>query len=314
MKKFGAPSRLAASAALTAGAVILSGCTAAPSETPASTPPYVGHIHGLGADPATGQTYAATHTGVWLLPTDDLPATYPARDRSGLEAPVQLAGRWQDTMGFTVAGPGLLLASGHPDPEEQPELAPPNLGLISSTDGALTWDTLSLRGEVDLHDLEAVRLPNGQLRIYGFDSGAGTVLISNDGGARWSTGADVSMRDLAADPALPDRVFATTAEGLLVSNDGASSFEPVQGAPFLSLLTFAGTTGEMIGIDTGGLVWVSSDAVRWESRAQVAGVPEALSYVGGKAPWLLIADERGVLATDDYGITTTALVQYGDTE
>lgn len=301
-------------AVLTVGAVILSACTAEPAEVPTPAPAYVGHIHGLGADPATGRTYAATHTGVWLLGTQELPETYPARDRSGLEAPLQLAGRWQDTMGFTTAGPRLLLASGHPDPEEQPDLVPPNLGLISSTDGALTWNTLSLRGEVDFHDLDAVQLPDGQLRIYGFDAGAGGVLISNDSGATWSTGAEVSMRDLAADPTSPDRVFATTAEGLLVSNDAGRSFEPVRGAPPLYLVTFAGATGEVIGIDTEGLVWVSDDAVRWESRARTSGLPEALSYVGGEVPWLLIADERGVVATDDYGVTATALVKRGDTE
>lgn len=303
--------RMAALAAIAVGVAILTGCTADPAKAPEPTTPYVGHIHGLGADPATGRTYAATHTGVWLLPTGALPDTYPARDRSDLDAPVQLADRWQDTMGFTVAGPRLLLASGHPDPEEQPDLVPPHLGLISSTDGALTWDTLSLRGEVDFHDLDAVRLPDGQLRIYGFDAGDGIVLISDDGGATWSTGARLELRDLAADPTSPDRVFANTAAGLLISTDGARSFQSAQGAPPLYLIAFADATREIVGIDTSGQIWASDDGVHWQAHAQTSGAPEALSFVGGDAPWLLIADERGIVATSDYGISTTPLVQYG---
>lgn len=63
-----------------------------------------------------------------------------------------------------------------------------------------------------------------------------------------------------------------------------------------------------------GVIWASDDAVRWESHARTSGASEALSYVGGDAPWLLLADERGVLATQDYGITTTVLVRYGEKE
>ena len=114
-----------------------------------------------------GETYAATHNGVWVLPTAELPSSYPAVAASPVESPSQVAGRAQDTMGFIVGRPGLLLGSGHPDPAEQPELNPPNLGLISSTDGANTWESLSLRGETDFHDLDTVDLPDGQLGIDG---------------------------------------------------------------------------------------------------------------------------------------------------
>ncbi|MFB9309745.1 hypothetical protein BJY17_000800 [Agromyces hippuratus] len=288
-------------------AMVLAACTADanPIESPAAT---VGHVHGLGADPSTGQTYAATHTGVWLLPTTDLPSTYPAVDSVDVQAPVQIAERWQDTMGFTVARPGLLLGSGHPDLVEQPDLDPPNLGLISSTDGAMTWESVSLRGEVDFHDLDAVELPDGQLRIYGYDATAATVKASSDSGATWSEGAALELRDLATDPAAPDRVYATTARGLMVSNDRGESFLPVPNAPALYLLTLTHDTGQFIGVDAEGTVWTSDDGATWSERGQTAGVPEALAYVGGDAPWILIADERGVVATDDYGATATILL------
>lgn len=307
----GASHRVVISATITCALGLgLAGCTAEPAQTPESAAAFFGHVHGLGADPSTGQTYAATHNGVWLLPTTELPATYPADD--DVQAPIQIAERWQDTMGFTVARPGLLLGSGHPDIVEQPDLNPPNLGLISSADGAMTWDTVSMRGEVDFHDLDTVELPDGQLRIYGYDATTGTVRVSSDSGATWSKGTPLELRDLAADPAAPDRVYATTAEGLVVSNDGGTSFLPVSGAPALYLLTLAHDSGQFIGVDSEGMVWTSDDGASWSERGQTAGVPEALEYVGGEAPWILIADERGVVASADYGTTVTTLLTTQD--
>ena len=216
-------------------------------------------------------------------------------------------------MGFMVAKPGLLLGSGHPDLEEQPDLDPPNLGLITSTDGASTWDTVSLRGQVDFHDLEATEQPDGHLRIYGYDSGSGTVLVSQDTGVTWTTGATLELRDLAVDPAAPDRVYATTAAGTLVSDDAGVSFQPVPDAPLLYLLTIT-PDGEFIGVDADGIILTSPDGATWSERGRTAGPAEALTYVGGDAPWILIADERGIVASDDYGVTGTMLVEYGDAQ
>lgn len=286
---------------------VLTACTAETGEAPASEAAYFGHVHGLGADPSTGQTYAATHNGVWLLPTAELPESYPAADGDGVEAPVQIAGRAQDTMGFVVGGPGLLFGSGHPDLAEQPDLNPPNLGLISSTDGATTWESVSLRGEVDFHDLDTVALPDGELRIYGYDATAGAVKASSDSGKTWSAGATLELRDLAADPTEPSRVYATTAQGLLVSNDEGGSFLPVPGAPALFLVTLA-PDGEFVGIDVDGKLWTSHDGAAWTERGRTAGPPTALAYVGGDEPWILIADDRGVVASADYGATVTELV------
>jgi hypothetical protein len=124
--------------------VTLAACAAGTSPTESSDA-FDGHVNGLGADPSTGQTYAATHTGVWLLPTTELASSYPAVDSADVQAPVQIAERWQDTMGFTVVRPGLLLGSVHPDIVEQPGLDPPNLGLISSTVAAQPYVTRPYR-------------------------------------------------------------------------------------------------------------------------------------------------------------------------
>lgn len=269
------------------------------------------HIHGLGADPLTGNTYAATHQGVWLIPTGKLPDTYlEGTPRGSTTLPTQIAGGAQDTMGFTVAAPGHLLASGHPAPTEQTELKLPNLGLISSTDGASSWTALSLAGETDFHDLAAVPLDD-TLRIYGYDAGAGTILVSDDSGATWSAGAALPLRDLTVDPSNPDRVFATTAEGLARSEDAGRTFDLVAGAPVLLVVEAldASAGGGLVGIDPQGTVWrQGTDAGAWAEAGATEAPPDAFTFVGGSAPWILVAVAGGIAASDDFGLTWTELL------
>ncbi|TDW29754.1 hypothetical protein EDD25_1464 [Cryobacterium psychrophilum] len=269
------------------------------------------HVHGLGADPLTGNTYAATHQGVWLIPTGRLPDTYlEGTPRSTTVEPSQIAGGAQDTMAFTVAAPGHLLASGHPAPTEQTDLNLPNLGLISSTDGANSWTALSLEGETDFHDLAAVPLDE-TLRVYGYDAGAGTILVSDDSGATWSTGGALPLRDLTVDPSRPDRVFATTAEGLAMSDDAGRTFDLVDGAPVLLLVEAADASagGGLVGIDPQGTLWRQEGAAgTWTEAGAIDGPPDAFTFVGGSSPWILVAVAGGVAASDDYGLTWTELL------
>lgn len=295
---------------LTSIALVLTGCTLAPPvAAPSKEDPVLGHIHAVDYDPATRRTYASAHNGVWLVPTDDLPDSYPAGD-TGPDVATQIAGRAQDTMGFTVARPGLLLGSGHPDPAQQPQLDPPNLGLISSIDGAETWMPLSLRGETDFHDLEAVELDDGQLRIYGHDAADAAILVSDDSGMTWDRMPSVQARDLAVDPQRPDRLYATTAEGLLRSDDAGATFTPEAGAPALFLVTVT-DAGGIIGIDVNGVIH-TFDGTTWTAHGRTDGTPEAFASVDGPAPWLLIADERGLVATEDYGQTVITLLPMAD--
>jgi len=292
--------------------MVLTGCSANDGDPTAVLPSTAAmanafeHVHGLGADPLTGDTYAATHQGVWLIPTGMLPDTYlTGAPRADLTQPMQLAGLAQDTMGFTVAAPGQLMASGHPDPAEPSDLALPNLGLISSTDGASSWTPLSLAGKTDFHDLDAVPLDDGTLRVYGYDAGAGTISVSDDSGLTWSAGAQLALRDLSADPAQVDLLYATTAAGVLVSTDAGRTFTALDGAPGLLLLDFAG--GGLVGLDPDGGVW-RQDAETWTQTGTTGRTPEAFTVVGGSSPWILVADATGIAASSDYGNTWTTLV------
>ena len=295
------------------GLIVLTGCSANDADSAAVSPSADSaanafeHVHGLGADPLTGDTYAATHQGVWLIPTGTLPDTYLAgAPRADTTQPMQIAGLAQDTMGFTVAAPGQLLASGHPDPAEPSDLALPNLGLISSTDGASSWEALSLAGKTDFHDLDAVPLDDGTLRIYGYDAGAGIISISDDSGLTWTAGANLALRDLSADPAQADRLYATTAAGVAVSTDAGRTFSAVAGAPTLLLLDTVAGAG-LVGLDPSGGVW-RQDAEMWTQTGTTGRAPEAFTVVGGSSPWILVADSTGIAASDDYGDPWTALV------
>lgn len=260
-----------------------------------------GHVHGIGVNPATGAAFAATHSGIFELPALDAD-TVRASD---LEGPI--AGRAQDTMGFTMTG-DTMFGSGHPDPAEEPVLSPPNLGLISSSDNASTWETISLRGRTDFHDL-AVAQDGNNIRIYGYDESAGDVSFSQDGGSTWAAGASLSLRDLSVDPSTPSTVYATTVDGLAVSTDSARTFTRVSGAPPLYLVdSLDDTAGGLIGVTVDGTVWVKSGAEPWTSTGTVEGDTEALAYAATPTSRLVVANGRGIVASDDLGKTWRDLV------
>lgn len=305
---------LRAAAALTLlTALTLTGCTSTASP-PAVSAPVAGaaleHVHGVDYDPATGATYAAAHGGVFLVSTEKLPDSYgtgPASISAGGNGPI--AGRAQDTMGFTIADTGTLFASGHPDPNDPAAVQSPNLGLIRSSDGAQTWEPVSLAGETDFHDIATTVLPSGATRIYGYDAARRVLRISDDDGSTWRDGAALGTRDIAVDAGNPDRVFATTEDGLAVSVDAGSTFAPVDGAPALFVLDAIPVTagGGLVGVDVESRVWTSTTDGQWEARGSVAGTVQAFSYVEGENPWILAFDDNGLRASGDYGDTWTVL-------
>ncbi|WP_130179013.1 hypothetical protein [Cryobacterium sp. SO1] len=218
-------------------------------------------------------------------------------------------------MGFTVSPAGMLFMSGHPDPTEQSASRAPNLGLVSSNDQAQTWDTLSLGGQTDFHDLDTVTPPTGELRVYGYDPQQGALLVSDDSGSTWTTGATAPIRDLTADPSDPDRAIATTADGLIETSDGGRTFRAVSDAPVLLPVDILDESagGELVGVDPAGALWRQEESGLWTQTGEAQGAPEALSAVGGSSPWILVADPRGISASPDFGATWTSVLSYAAT-
>ncbi|MER7506132.1 F510_1955 family glycosylhydrolase [Nonomuraea pusilla] len=274
--------RVAAAAALT---LALSSCTAASDRPEGSGPPDVGHVHGLGVDPADGALYVAGHYGLLKVTA------------SG--SAERVAGRVQDYMGFTVLGPRTFLASGHPGEHETG--SPAHLGLIRSADAGVTWTTVSERGVADFHALR----PAGTT-LYAYDSGQGRVRASVDGGVSWRQGAQEEAVDLAAHADVPERVYATTAEGVRVSENGGMEFEPFDAAPPLTQIE-APAPSVLIGTDTTGRVRVSTDAGKtWRTRGTLAGGVTAFTAVDDRR--LLAATEDGAVHESKDGGSTFSVV------
>jgi hypothetical protein len=233
------------------------------------------HVHGLAVDPADGQLLAGTHFGAFRVQED---------------GQVEQFGPTQDYMGFTVAGPGHYLASGHPGADQD---APGNLGLIESTDGGESWETVSLAGEADFHTLKS---RHGL--VYGHSGGR--LLVSEDK-ENWDERAEIALADLAVSPEDPDTVLATTEQGVARSTDGGRSFEVVSETPLLVLLAWT-DEGTVVGVDPNGAVHISADgADSWTERGQTGGQPAALTAVEEQ---IFVATREGkIVESDDGGRT-----------
>lgn len=253
--------------------------TPATQDLPAP-PATLAHVHGLGIDPADGMLYAASHFGVFAVPTD--------------KAPERVGDRAQDTMGFVVVGANHFLGSGHPDRLE-PDAAP-HLGLIESKDAGRTWQTLSLKGAADFHSLEVKHN-----RVYGYNSQNGQIMVSENQ-RDWDTRGRVAMVDFTISPTDPNVVLAATKQGVQRSADGGRTFAPTVGSPHLTLLDWS--EGDVvIGVASDGIVHVSGDsAATWTARGRIAGTPAALTTKGSE---VYIATESAIHASTDSGSTFT---------
>ncbi|MEM3159443.1 MAG: YCF48-related protein [Nitrososphaera sp.] len=166
------------------------------------------HVHGLGVDPSDPSVlYIATHGDF-----------YKSVDGG---VPVKVDRQRADYMAFNapMAEGVPLYSSGHPSTGG-------NTGLIKSTDGGQTWQTVSnvLDPPADFHAM-AVSASDPDV-IIGFDSGGRGLFRTSDAGSTWERldypGEFVTALAIAPDD--PEMVFAGTPEGLYKSSDGAASW------------------------------------------------------------------------------------------
>jgi len=231
------------------------------------------HVHGLGTNPKDGALFIATHTGLFRLGPSESTAT-------------RVAGRYQDTMGFTVVGPDGFLGSGHPDGREK---APPFLGLIRSGDAGETWQPVALRGQADFHVLEAANP-----RIYGFGSDWETrrtqFLVSDNDGKSWDE-RDVPepLISLALDPRDADRLIASGERSLYESRDAGRSWKKSNGDP--GLVGWQRRSGITL-VTASGDVVTSADGSSWRIAGQIGGEPAAFE---AEADYLYVALHDGTI-------------------
>ncbi|MEO8330351.1 MAG: F510_1955 family glycosylhydrolase, partial [Candidatus Nanopelagicales bacterium] len=234
------------------------------------------HVHNLTLDGP--RLLMGSHGGLW-------------QQNSGEQATL-LSKPAFDVMGLVVAPAGLL-ASGHPGPGQD---LPADLGVRRSTDGGRSWQTVSLEGEVDFHRLQAV----GSV-VLGLSSTDGRLLRSQDDGATWQDLGTPPVYDIALDPRDPERVLATTEQGPVLSTDGGANFAPIEGAPLLALLSWAGRT--VYAAAPNGDIYSSADGgVSWKRTGSAGGPPGAIA-AEGKHVVVLAGD--AIVESTDAGATFT---------
>ena len=245
--------------------------TPTPGTTGAVSDPGPIHVHGLGVNPADGALFVATHTGLF-------------RAAPGERKAKRVAGRYQDTMGFTVVGANDFLGSGHPDGREK---LPPFLGLIRSRDGGETWKPVSLLGKVDFHVLEA-----RGARVYGFgsdfESRKARSLTSSDGGRTWQPlRAPEPLVSLAIAPSDDQALVASGVRGLYQSADAGRRWRRLAGPAGLLAWTRDGLTL----VDGRGMVL--HDATRagdWKRVGEAGGAPAAFEAASDGALYVALHD------------------------
>jgi photosystem II stability/assembly factor-like uncharacterized protein len=239
-----------------------------------------GHVHGLAVDGGNGALYAATHVGLFRI--------------DGEHTAVRVSEEGPDLMGFTTVGPGHFLASGHPD---QSGDGPADLGLIESTDGGITWRTMSLSGAADFHGLQAA---HGA--VYGYNSTDGTFMVSTDR-RTWQRRSTLALGTFAVSPTDPQVILAVGEAGVQRSTDGGRTWTPTSGSPGVGVLTWE-RKAEVWGADRDGAVWRSADGgSSWQLRGRLPAPPHALAAHGSTVVAAVTGDE--IVASDDGGKTWT---------
>lgn len=278
-------------ATITCATALSSACSADPATQPNGLPDVgmgteLGHIHGMAVDPADGALFVATHTGLF-------------RSTEGGTA-TRVANRYQDTMAFTVTGPGEFLASGHPDLRED---LPSHLGLIQSTDAGRTWQPLALQGEADFHILE----PAAGV-LYAYDATSQRLLRSTDR----RDFEEVLTSPLVSVAAVADRaLFATTDTGQVVAIDPETRRTRNLDAPAtLFLDTTLAPELSLVGIGPTGTVRISVDgtADSWREIGSIEAPPVAFTITD--QGWYA-ATESGVLLSEDDGRTWELVLRDG---
>jgi hypothetical protein len=243
------------------------------------------HIHGLAVEPSDESLLIATHTGLW-------------RVADGTSEAERVGDVRHDFMGFAVAGPGHFVASGHPDPAQmQAQSLPPDLGLIESRDGGLSWTEVALAGEADFHVLRA----SGD-GFAGLEATSGELMVGSADGRSWRVVATpVAFYDVVFAPQRPDTLLASGVEGLYRSDDGGESWRQVTSQTGL----VSWPEGETVYLlDVEGGIHASADGgATFERRGRVA---DPVGLAAADASTVYVARQDGsVEMSRDGGRTWT---------
>jgi photosystem II stability/assembly factor-like uncharacterized protein len=239
---------------------------AAPAAPTSGANAFIGSI---AVDPADGTVMLGTGLGLFRLEQ----GAKNAKRVTGELAAANGSGQVSSNLVVRYAGPGDLLASGHPEGGTLPE----NLGLMRSRDAGETWAPVAEVGDSDYHVLQAA----GR-HVVGVRAGERKLRVSDDDGRSFQerTPPDAPL-DAAFDPGDPKRMVVATKQGIFTSADEGGSWRERDGTPSEQLVW--ATPDALYRADAGGLVKVSADGgVTWRDAGAVGlSVNELASDAAG---------------------------------
>jgi photosystem II stability/assembly factor-like uncharacterized protein len=209
-----------------------------------------------------GGLLVGTHTGVVRVDVV-----------SGAVTPV---GASRDDFMGLAGSSELLVASGHPGVGS---LLPDPVGFIRSTDGAETWETVSLTGEIDFHSLAI----DGD-QVAG-SATAGELLYSADGGATWSTIAQGEATSLAW---FDGRLWIADGSSLATWGPGDAAPQTVPDAA--GVFVAAASDASLLWVlRPDGSLLASADGVAW---TPAGSVDEAASLAASPTAAYVVTPDR----------------------
>jgi photosystem II stability/assembly factor-like uncharacterized protein len=230
------------------------------------------HVHGIGIDPTDPSIlYIATHGDFY-------------QSKNGAP-PVKVDKVRADYMAFNAPHDKNLplYASGHPS-------SGGNTGLIKSTDGGVTWQSVAkvLDPAVDFHAMTLSKSdPN---LILGFDSGGRGLFKTIDAGKTWENLEYPEYISALAISPNDSQIFAGTGNGIFKSNDGGKTWNHIAYKGLaISAMSFDDEGILFASVDTFGLVRSDDLGITWEDLPDIDltvtsiafDSPNKIFYVGG---------------------------------
>jgi hypothetical protein len=300
-------------AALAVVTLALAGCGGSDDPAPAETatpaaaetatgspaPPTSGanaFIGSIAVDPRDGTVLLGTGLGLFRLAKGAANAERVTGELQGPDG----SGPVSSNLVVRYAGPGELLASGHPEGSGG---LPENLGVIRSRDAGDTWEPVIELGVSDYHILQAA----GK-RVVGVKADETDIQVAPDvtGGFQPRTPPDAPL-DVAFDPQDPKRMVVATKQGTFSSGDEGRSWRPRD--PVVTEQLAWATSDALYRADPGGLIKLSGDG--GETWKDVGTVGLSVNELAVDADGTLYVSIAGgeVKQSTDGGATWTRLVK-----
>ena len=233
------------------------------------------HIHGLGIDPVDRTIlYIATH-GDFYHSHDGGP-------------PFKVDVVRADYMAFNASpSAGIpLYASGHPSTGG-------NTGLIKSTDGGQSWDSVAkvLEPPVDFHAMAVSK--SDPDTIIGFDSAGRGLFKTIDAGKTWKTlQYPEYISALAISPLDSQIVFGGSGKGIFQSTDGAKSWNQLD--------EYKGITVFALSFDEEGMLYASTSNFGLSRSSDLGNMWEKINDPGITVTSITIDSKNKIIYVAGY--------------